>query len=261
MKLWRELKNFIKKVDRECGYVCDACGKEIFDYPLHRLCEECARKLSLNDGRTCPKCGRKTVSDGVCLTCKRKLPQFSLGFSPFEYSGSTAALINRIKNGNPTLAYFFGEEMAMCLRRRYEGLSAFLPDGNEIESQNKLLIIPVPISENGFIERGYNQSEELAQVVYSALCAGGYLAELDVEALIKRKETRPQKQLTYAERAENVAGAYHVRKRSACKDRVVLLIDDILTTGATGDECAARLYGAGAREVLFLTATSLAEQK
>ncbi len=262
MKIWRELKNWIKRIDRESGYVCDACGKEIFDYPLHRLCEECAAKLHRNDGKTCPKCGRKTISDGVCLTCKRKLPEFAFGFSPFEYNGTTAALINRIKNGNPTLAYFFGAEMAECILSRCDGLSDFAFDGNDIvEPQNSVLIVPVPMSGVDLLERGYNQSEELAQVVFSVFQARGYAAELDTGVLIKRKETRSQKQLSYAERAENVAGAFHVQKRLSCRNRVVLLIDDILTTGATGNECAARLYGAGAKEVLFLTAASLAEQK
>ncbi len=264
MKILKELENLIRRVDFQNGYVCDACGKEIFEYPIHRFCAECEEKLRYNDGRTCPKCGRKTLSDGVCLTCKRKLPDFSLGFSPFVYQGSTAALVNRVKNGNRALSYFFAENMAQCLQNKAVALSAFHGDkkeDSEIESQDKLLIIPIPMTENSLIERGYNQAEEMARVVFEILGKQGYAVELDTEVLLKQKETRAQKQLTYVEREENVAGAFHVHKRKACKDRVIVLVDDIMTTGATGSECAARLYGAGAKEVLFLTAASVSESK
>lgn len=264
MKILKELENLIRRIDFQNGYVCDVCGKEIFEYPVHRLCAECEEKLHRNDGRTCPKCGRKTLSDGVCLTCKRKLPNFSLGFSPFVYKDATAAFVNRAKNGNRALAYFFGENMAQCLQNKAVALSAFRADeenNNEIKSQDKMLIIPIPMTESSLIERGYNQAEKMARVVFEVLSEQGYAVELDTEVLLKRKETRAQKQLTYVEREENVAGAFHVHKRKACKDRVIVLVDDIMTTGATGSECAARLYGAGAKEVLFLTAASVSESK
>lgn len=264
MKIFKELEKLIRRIDFQNGYVCDACGREVFEYPIHRLCAECEEKLHYNDARVCPKCGRKTLAEGVCLTCKRKLPKFSVGFSPFEYKGSTAALVNCAKNGKRTLAYFFGESMAEYLKNKGDALPAFHfseQDNNKIESQDKLLIIPVPTTEDSLVERGYNQAEDMARVVFEILNEQGYAVEFDAQVLLKQKETRAQKQLKYAEREENIAGAFHVHKRKACKDRVILLIDDIMTTGATGSECAARLYGAGAREVLFLTAASVAESK
>lgn len=261
MKLFNFLERWIKKIDRENGYICESCGKENFDYPFHRFCEECESKLAFNDGKTCPKCGRSLVSVGVCLTCKRKLPSFAFGYSPFVYKDLTAALINRVKNGTPSLAYFFGEAMADYLQKHCDALARMKTNDKETENRDTLLLIPVPMTKNGLLARGYNQAEELAQIVLYALRENGYAAELQTDILEKRKETPTQKQLTFAERAENVAGAFHVHKRSACKDRTVLLVDDIMTTGSTGSECADRLYGAGAKEVLFLTATSLAEQK
>ena len=84
---------------------------------------------------------------------------------------------------------------------------------------------------------------------------------MDEETLLKVKSTQSQKKLTLFERAENLVGAFHVHKRTEVKNRIILLIDDIMTTGATGDECAARLKGAGAKEVFFLTLASLPELK
>ena len=66
--------------------------------------------------------------------------------------------------------------------------------------------------------------------------------------------------MTYRERQENVSGAYRVHKRKACRGRTILLVDDVLTTGATGGECAERLFAAGAKEVCFLVAAAVPEQ-
>lgn len=264
MNIFKRFQQWIKKIDAESGYICDACGKEVFEYPLHRLCPECEAGLKRNENRTCPKCGRELVADGVCLTCKRELPEFATGFSPFVYQGSTAALINRIKNGNYPLCYFFGEKMAEYLINNSVSLTKFkiFNKGDiEIESRKKLLIVPVPMTEESMFKRGYNQAEKLAWAVYETLEQRGYDVELGEDVLQKFKETRAQKQLTYDERVKNVAGAFHVHKRKECSGRIILLVDDIMTTGATGSECAARLYGADALEVLFLTAASLPEQK
>ena len=132
---------------------------------------------------------------------------------------------------------------------------------NEELKIEPLLIIYVPATLKSQKERGYNQARDLAETVLAELQKQGYLAEMDEEVLQKRKETSAQKHMHFHERAENIAGAYHVHKRTACRDRTIVLVDDIMTTGATGDEIAKRLLGAGAKEVLFLVATSMPEQK
>jgi predicted amidophosphoribosyltransferase len=250
------------------GYTCDVCGDEVFHYPIERLCPSCEEKLQRNNSNTCEKCGRKTFTEGVCLTCKASLPAFTRGFSPFVYIAHTAGYINRIKNGNRRLSCFFGEEMTKTLLRSYPKMSEFEAPryATNVENplqtpQNSLLIVPVPTTQNTRRKRGYNQAQDLAEQVAESLQKAGYVVELDVDVLQKRKETAQQKHMHYQERIENVAGAYHVHKRSVCKGRTVVLVDDIMTTGATGDACAKRLLGAGAKEVLFLVAAALAEPK
>jgi ComF family protein len=207
-----------------------------------------------NDGRTYPKCGRKTAAEGVCLSCKSRLPRFTRGYSPLVYRGETAAFINRIKNGTPALAPYFAECMAERLQEEWQDLERFL-------GEEKLLIVPVPLTEKRRLERGYNQAEELSETLCKRLQESGYGVELDTEILQKTRETAQQKHMDRKARQENVAGAYHVHKRSACEKRAVLLVDDIMTTGATGSECARVLKNAGAEVVYFAVCAALGEMK
>lgn len=248
-KINKKLRNFFKKN----GFGCDVCGAELFDYPVHRLCAACEGNMQRNDGRVCPKCGRQTVAEGVCLSCKSNMPSFTQGFSPFVYRGESASFINRVKNGTPLLAAYFAEQMVENFLQKYADAERFF--------REPLLLVPVPMTEAKRKQRGYNQAEELAEGVCERLQQQGYAVELDTDLLQKVKDGSEQKHMDYKSRQDNVSGAFHVHKRKECRDRTVLLVDDIMTTGATGNECAKRLLGAGAREVLFLTATALPELK
>lgn len=261
MKWLSALVKKIRGYAQSRGYACDACGAEVFDYPAHRLCADCENALHKNENKTCDKCGRKTAADGVCLTCKRKMPKFTKGFSPFTYEGEAAALVNRLKNGKRRLACFFGEAMAAYFLRVCKSEKPWF-EGNryELNDGKPLLVLPVPTMEQALQRRGYNQAEELTQAFVSTLEKQGVAVEADRETLVKRREASAQKKLNFTARAENVAGAYHVHKRAFCKGRVILLLDDIMTTGATGSECARLLLSAGAKAVFLITACALPEQ-
>ena len=237
------------------GFACDCCGKEIFDYPKHRVCRVCENALEKNDGQVCFICGRKSFSTGACLHCKSFAPFFDQGCSPFIYDGEVASLVNRLKNGGLRLAYFFGERIAEnFLQSVHRGRYA-------LNENTELIIVPVPLTKEKQKERGYNQAQELAFVVQGVLNNRGISVRVAENLLIKTRETAPQKDLEIAQRWKNAKGAYRVKERKACNDSVVLLIDDIMTTGATGNECARVLKNAGAKWVYFTTCASLAEYK
>lgn len=250
MRIFAKIAEKIRAATEDHGYACDHCGAEIFNYPDHRLCKNCEDKVPRIGEKFCDKCGRERVSDGVCIDCKANAPKFEKGMMPFVYRGLAAAMVNRMKIDTPTLALFFGEEMARTFAARYDG-----------DKEEPLLIVPVPMTAAAKRERGYNQAERLAQAVCKELSRLGFTSEMDADILQKRRETAQQKHMSFSERADNVAGAYHVHKRKVCRDRRIVLIDDIMTTGSTGSECARRLTGAGATAVYFLAATALSERK
>ncbi|MBQ9728421.1 MAG: ComF family protein [Clostridia bacterium] len=268
MSFWERMRIKLRGRDSARGYVCDCCGAEVFYYPLQRLCGACEESLQRNEIRVCKKCGRKTVTEGVCLSCKRNLPKFSFGLSPFVYQGKTALLVNKIKNGDRRLAFYFGERMAERLidaswedTGLHMGRYALNENSQEENPERSLLVLPVPLTKERQTERGYNQAAELARVVAETLQTRGFSAVYDEDVLWKRKETLLQKRLGFIARSENVAGAYHVHKRKECRGRTIVLVDDILTTGATGNECGKLLLSAGAQRVIFLVAASLPEKK
>ena len=262
---WKEFFKKLRKRASNRGFGCDVCKAELFDYPTHRLCEDCRKALEDNDGHICQKCGRKSVTEGVCLTCKSVLPAFDYGVAPFVYRNSVAMQINRMKNGERRLSYFFGEVMAQTFLQRFPEIKTRFDRGryalNEENVAEKLLILPVPLTKDREIERGYNQSQDLCEVIADELSRLGLAVETDENTLVKRRETALQKRLGLMARKENVSGAYRVSKRKFCQGKTIVLVDDVMTTGTTGSECARVLKNAGAEKVYFLTTASLPEIK
>jgi ComF family protein len=113
----------------------------------------------------------------------------------------------------------------------------------------------VPLHKDRKKTRGYDQAEKLAQVVAKKLS----LPLEETLTCVGKKEK--QKELTLSERRKNVSGVYCVIEKKNVQDKTYLLVDDIMTTGATGSACARVLKNAGANKVIFLTAVSLDERK
>ncbi len=109
-------------------------------------------------------------------------------------------------------------------------------------------IVPVPLHPKRERERGYNH----AQMIAKKLAEYRDVQLLDKQ-LVKVKNVPPQMSLAMEDRLRSVKGAFAVNKQEEVKDKVILLIDDVFTTGSTVGECSRLLLQAGAREVRALT--------
>lgn len=214
------------------NFRCLLCGIEIFE---GKLCADCAKELALNDGVTCPKCGRKTAKSDICIECKANLPAYDRALSPLVYKDGSAELIARFKNGRPYIATYLAELIAAKIEE--------LPvvDG----------IVFVPMTDRAVRKREYNQSELLAKAVSERIGIPVLYGVVE-----KKKETPAQKVLPRAERLKNLRSVFKVDK-SAVKGKTLLLIDDIMTTGATLESLSQCLKDGGAKAVFAVVAASV----
>ena len=258
MRLYQKLKSLLENSRLESatrGFVCDFCGTEIFDYPHRFLCENCDSKIERNDNHTCEKCGRKTVQDGVCTRCKAVPPNFSKGKSVYVYTGITTSIINRFKHYSRELSYALSKELSLEIFKQANRLYETQTELNRAEFYRQFLIVPVPMFRDRQAERGYNQAAELGKAIAKRT---GFA--FDDELLIKTRETGALKEKDARARGEEIRGAFRVVKRKKCRERYIILVDDVMTSGTTGSECARLLFGAGAKDVYFFTIAALADE-
>ena len=218
--------------------VCAACGADVFTE--EKFCARCLRALPFNRGHICRKCGRRIGGDyPVCLECKAQMPLFEAARSAFCYEGDIVRLIKKFKTGGRELSEALAGQMA-----------PFLREGGAFAGAQ--LLVCVPMTEAARRKRGYNQSALLAEEL-EKLCG----IPFGREVLVKTRETEAQKGLGRRARADNLRGSFRVHERKACAGKTVVIVDDVMTTGATADAVAAALAGAGAKRVYLLTAASV----
>jgi ComF family protein len=213
---------------------CPTCGA-LLARPLRGpLCDRCWQTLPRHRAPLCG-CGFPlSPGQAACGRCRRGLQPLAIGASLGPYEGSLRTLVHELKyRGRRRVAARLAEE-----------LLAFSPARAVLSAD--AVIVPVPLHPRRQRERGFNQSELVALAL-------GKRAGLEVAAaLVRRKDTPPQAGLTAAARRRNVAGAFAVRRRARIAGRVVVLLDDVMTTGATAQSCARMLREAGAAEVRLL---------
>jgi ComF family protein len=203
------------------------------------LCGSCFSAFSRLVSPVCPICGGPFADgiqeDHVCEECLRKRPYFHSAASPYLYDGRIMDAIHQFKyEGKPHMAKVLGPLLASFGRERLSG-------------QSGLLIMPVPLHPKRLKQRGYNQSLLLARHVST-----GMNASLDFMSLRRTRDTQVQTGLKKDERRRNVKRAFGVADRHAVKDKTILLVDDVATTGSTLNECAKVLRKAGCSKVYCL---------
>jgi ComF family protein len=212
---------------------CVACAR-VLPGPGAYFCGECARSVQENTGSACVRCAEPgDYDDGPCERCRRRPPPFARAFSPFVHDGPVARAIHQFKyEDHPELAQPLGELLV-------ERARAFLDSAPRA-------LCAIPLHDKRLHERKYDQAQLLVEQL--GRLTGRAVA---VDALERVRFTERQVGLDEAERELNVAGAFQAS--AAAAGQRLLLVDDVLTTGATARSAARALIDAGAAEVQVLT--------
>ena len=199
---------------------CIFCNQTI--EPLQLSCPDCRAAVSTVLPPICPFCG----SNKKDCTCDKRRHAYDRVMAPFYYEESVKRGVHRLKKwDDPQAIRFFAAQIAAVVRR-------------EVPDPTFDVVCFIPMTKSDWRKREYNQSkllaEEVAKVFHLPLC----------DSLTKIYETKPQKRLDRCARSGNVLGVFDVDETFSA--RSVLLIDDVVTTGATAHECAKmlKLYGA-----------------
>ena len=199
----------------------------------------------------CPGCEQPFVTGEkhLCTNCELDLPMFDFNedikdrfigrievkearsLLKFYHGGLVQKIMHNIKyRGDREL----GEFMGRMLARHFQRDAAF----NDID-----VIIPIPLHHSKQKSRGYNQSDTLARGIAEVLGA-----IVDTQSVIRTKKSSTQTRKSRAERWNNVSGIFQV-KDDSLNDKNILLIDDVITTGATLEACGEAILSSGARSI------------
>ena len=231
---------------------CAVCGGELTSHTGVRICIACWSSLVPWDGPVCSRCGlpfasARALDSAVkeCGACRLGGPAFDSARSFGLYTGKLRQVILRLKfGGEERLGVRLGELLVPTWR--------LLP---RIGGVAPCLMMPIPLHPARQRERGFNQSDLLAEGLVRALRKQGGSGEVRLcpEHLRRKRATPPQTGLSVAARRENLRGAFEVVRPEAVRARTVALIDDVMTTGATLSACARVLKRAGAAQVMGVT--------
>ena len=219
---------------------CYACRRDLALGQKEPLCEECLKQIKTVGSLYCQRCGKPLPDGGAhCYQCRgTKARQFKCKIirSAVVFSPQVRALVHAFKYADQAYLSDFLSDMMYCHFYDYTDLS---------ESE---LIIPVPLHAKKAKTRGYNQAELLAESLAQKLCL-----PLSKQVLKRVRNTPSQTKLGREDRLKNMSDAFECVIGEKIKGKVVLLIDDVATTGATLEGCAAALKKAGAKKVMAYT--------
>ena len=217
---------------------CVSCERLLDPGEPGVVCGRCWARLKSLPHPQCERCGHPTAGQR-CRFCALLPPYVRAARSvAWVPGGSAGEIVHALKYGGWSRA-------AVGMAERMSRLH-WLPD--VVEERNAL--VPVPLAPTRMRERGYNQSERLAAAL-------GEIWKLPVwnNVLRRTRGTKSQTELTPEERKRNVAGAFEVppETRQQIRGAHLVIIDDVMTTAATLNACAASLYQAGARTISYVT--------
>jgi len=239
---------------------CRVCGAAMAALAPVRVCEACVARVGTQaeteQDVLCTRCGdamgmesaRFAVAMGVseCTMCRLAPPQFDRAVSFANYEDEMRRMLHLLKfEGERGVAeYVLGDAMAVAARK-LRG-----------DAAGELVVVPVPLFAAREKVRGFNQARLLAEAAVKRLrrVEPGWGLRLGSGVLERVKDTQALSALNPTQRRRSLQGAFRVADVEAVRGREVLLIDDIMTTGATARECARVLKRAGAAKVWVVTA-------
>lgn len=211
--------------------LCGGLGQSALD-----LCAPCEADLPLNI-RGCGICAQPVGGERheesrvtlICGACLRRPPRYDATYCPYLYAYPLDHLVRGLKyHGAVAQGRVLSELLARAVQRMRGGTR---PD----------ILLPVPLGQRRFRERGYNQAIELGRYVEKRIGV-----PLRADVVIRTRETREQAALDRKERRKNIRGAFTVARDIPAH---IAIIDDVITTGSTVNELARTLKRAGARRV------------
>ncbi len=216
---------------------CLHCGNRLPCRELPLLCGDCLAEINHIFSPHCPVCGMPLPAgrEHLCGPCLRSTYAFDKARAALYYREPVTSLISSLKfngtlTGLATLAYLANNSP------RTKDLS--IPD----------LILPVPLYAQRLRERKFNQATLIARA-----CFRSDREKIKPDILVRHRATPTQTGLTGAARRKNLSRAFSVRKPEQIKNKNILLVDDVFTTGSTVNECAKILRKAGAKRIEVFT--------
>jgi len=219
---------------------CVGCGissPDIFRY----VCWDCWSDAARVEPPFCNRCGDPVAGaiehDFICYTCSAETPAFDGARSAARYDGVVGEALRQLKYEK---ALWVAPDMAELLHNCLEA---------EYPQHTFDVLVPVPLHHVRRRARGYNQSAVLASELARRM---GLPPPANL--LRRIRPTATQTNLTAKQRLSNVGGAFKHRKKKKLTGRRILLVDDVMTTGATVNACAKTLKAGGAESVYVITA-------
>lgn len=218
------------------SYVCIDCGRDIpSSCRRHSLCSACAAKLPYRTGKTCAECGDYNDEGRLCKRCMAASPVFDKVLAPFEYSGVVRKMIIGYKDGGQTYLYTH--------------IARHLIDYWTAAEDKADLLAYVPSDKRAIKRRGFEHNKKVCELFAATT---GFSLIYPLERTVKAEDQTTNNR---EERALNVKNNFVIKEGfdvGIIKDKTILLVDDVVTTGATAGECARVLKDNGASKVLVL---------
>ena len=227
---------------------CLSCG--VITQRTHQLCGSCWGDVRFISDPVCSCCGLPFSysvdgeDEALCAGCLHELPNFKKNRSVMVYDDASKSMILGFKHGDRIDAT--------------PGFAAWLENIGRDLLEEADIIIPVPLHRLRLLKRKYNQAALLARTLSKSTGK-----EYQPQLLMRHKHTPPQGHLSFNQRHDNVRGAFSVNPKHLedIKDKNILIIDDVYTTGATLKECTKTLLKAGVKSVNCLTLARILKEE